>query len=177
MPDGRIRLTVVPLGSVGNAELERLGASVGARLPLEVFVADPLPSPASYGPRPGSGELLDRLAERKDSAAGGWVLGVVEAELSAPERDFVFGEAEVTGRCAVIGIAPLALGVGPEVVSRRVLAEAVHELGHLAGLPHCPDEECAMYPSVTVEDTDRKGADYCESCAASLANLLGCSLP
>ncbi len=177
MPDGRTRLTVVPLGTVAPAELERLGAGLRERLPLEVFIEDALPLPEWCAPRLESGDLLDLLAARHDASGADWTLGVAEAELVAPQRAFVFGEAEVTGRCAVIGIEPLRRGVENEVAVRRTVAEAVHELGHVAGLPHCPDQECAMYPSVNVEDTDRKGADYCDCCADALANLLGRPLP
>lgn len=101
-----------------------------------------------------------------------WTLGVVDAELFVPGRLGVFGEAVVEGCCAVIGIAPLR-SRDPARFRRRVLVEAVHELGHLAGLGHCRDPSCVMWPSADLLQTDRKRPALCASCAVELQTREG----
>lgn len=55
------------------------------------------------------------------------------------------------------------------VTERRVLVEAVHELGHALGLPHCAVPTCAMHRSLWPESIDLKDAAYCPTCLAVVA--------
>jgi archaemetzincin len=82
-----------------------------------------------------------------------------------------FGAAEVSGRRAIASCARLRTAGEAEhdesVLERRLLVEIVHELGHAAGLIHCPVSSCAMHRSLWVESIDLKEADYCPSCYSS----------
>ncbi len=115
-----------------------------------------------------STELLARLEKTENPEA--WrVLGVTSSDLYIPILTFVFGEAQVSGRCAVVSTHRLQqefYGLPPDdrLVSQRLLKEAVHELGHTLGLVHCDDYRCAMSPSHTVEWIDVKEASFCERC-------------
>jgi archaemetzincin len=60
--------------------------------------------------------------------------------------------------------ADLLLAVTDADLLRRTLIEAVHELGHLQGLGHCPDRRCVMHFSNCLLDTDRKQPDFCSRC-------------
>lgn len=116
-----------------------------------------------------SDAVLDALA-REPGPPETWRLGVVDADLFVPRLNFVFGQATVGGCCAVIGLARLRPErdrgeSGRKLFERRALVEAVHELGHVAGLEHCPDPGCVMHFSNTLADTDRKGSDFCDRCA------------
>lgn len=55
---------------------------------------------------------------------------------------------------------------------RRILTEAVHELGHAFGLPHCTIPTCVMYFSNSIDDTDRKGYNFCKRCKTRLQNII-----
>ena len=71
------------------------------------------------------------------------VLGVVDVDIFVPELNYVFGEAYTPGRAALISLwrlKPQFYGesAGSDVFVLRALKEAIHELGHTLGLPHCP---------------------------------------
>ena len=110
------------------------------------------------------GLLLDDPARRAD-----WVLGVTGVDLFVPVLTYVFGEAQLSGRAAIVSIQRLraeAYGLPPDehLLARRLLKESLHELGHVLGLLHCLAPDCVMHASTYVEDVDLKPAAYCASC-------------
>jgi archaemetzincin len=100
---------------------------------------------------------------------GARILGVTEMDLFVPVLTFVFGEAQLDGRCAVISLQRLreefyGLPANPALLRERAVKEAVHELGHTFGLRHCPDWRCVMASTHAVERLDLKSAEFCEGC-------------
>lgn len=132
---------------------------------------------AEFSWQPGMPQIpadaaLDALIERYDQGrqtGAEWVLGITNLDLSAPNRPFVFGEATVGGCCALVSLA--RLNDGPEQLATRLFTTLVHELAHVAGLDHCDEPGCVMWPSSTVDDTDRKGNAFCASCTAAFARV------
>lgn len=97
------------------------------------------------------------------------VLGVTTLDLFVPILTFVFGEAQLLGRAAIVSTHRLddafyGWPPQPARLLERLRVEAMHELGHTAGLRHCEDWNCAMSSSHAVERLDLKRADYCEGC-------------
>jgi len=87
---------------------------------------------------------------------------------------FVFGEAQLSGNCAVVSLHRLReefYGLPPneELVRARLLKEAVHELGHTFGLRHCDNWQCVMTSSHAVERLDVKGTEFCFLCGRVVA--------
>lgn len=171
-----VRLEIVPVGD-GAAIPQGLPAEIDARLGTRSTRGAPLALDPAWHRGDGtvwSARVVDALVALAEAAAAageaGWVLGVAAADLSAPGRPYVFGEATVGGCAAVISAARLSEGEeeGNALLRRRLLVEAVHELGHVAGLDHCGDPACVMFPSVTAYDTDRKGAEPCGACRTAL---------
>lgn len=111
-------------------------------------------------------DLLRRLCRLRPPR--GLLLAVTGADLYAPGMNFVFGEADRRWCCALVSTARLREGTDPVMLRRRLLVEAVHEVGHLLGLGHCRLPPCAMHFSVAVEEVDRKGARFCPECRARL---------
>ncbi|MCU0573747.1 MAG: hypothetical protein MUF52_06520 [Syntrophobacteraceae bacterium] len=98
------------------------------------------------------------------------ILGVTAVDLFSPIFSYVFGEAQFSGRGAVVssyrlrgdGAAVDARGCPPLV--SRLEKECLHELGHTFGLRHCSDPDCLMHYSVGVECADRKFSFFCPAC-------------
>lgn len=100
-------------------------------------------------------------------------------DLYIPIFTFVFGLAKLNGRVAIISSHRLenkyyGLPEDDEALSNRLLKEALHELGHLSGLRHCPQYDCVMTSSSTAEDIDVKSALFCSSCREQFNRLLTC---
>jgi archaemetzincin len=169
-PVPRRRLEIIPAGGVALADLEAIAAAVDAALSMEHVVAPAL-DPSAAAVEEGtvdSTRLLDAvLALAADGdGGGGWRLAVTDAALRNAEGAPVFGEAAVGGGCAVVGLGALDAGkhCGETTLVDRAAKTAVHELAHAAGLEHCADPTCVMYPSRRIADTDRKAIGFCARC-------------
>jgi archaemetzincin len=100
-------------------------------------------------------------------------LAVTERDLFVPVLTFVFGQAQLGGRVAVISLARLrqefyGLAINREVFAERAAKEALHETGHMFGLVHCADRACAMSLATNVRQIDTKQAAFCAPCTARL---------
>ncbi|HEX2189590.1 MAG TPA: hypothetical protein VHG51_11860 [Longimicrobiaceae bacterium] len=171
-------LELVSVAGAGEALLGPLGRALDRRFGTRSFRGPPLPLLEGWrDPDTGqyrSGDVVDALVARGDAlrADGStlWSLAVTAADLCAPGRTFVFGEATVGGCCAVVSLARLDPGEGPRSprLAERLLAEATHELGHVAGLDHCELGGCVMVSCRTAEDVDRRPGTFCARCLALL---------
>ncbi|MBS1829089.1 MAG: archaemetzincin family Zn-dependent metalloprotease [Acidobacteria bacterium] len=101
------------------------------------------------------------------------LLGIASVDLYVPIFTFVFGEAQVSGRCALISLTRLrqeyyGLPSDRRLTAERLLKEALHELGHTYGLRHCHDWSCPMASSTSIERMDLKNRRYCLRCHAAV---------
>lgn len=160
------RLSITTIGAIGSDPglAEWLAAELSGELNIPVLSLPPVPPVESWrDPATGrirSNTLVDALAPR---ATAGWTVALIDEDLAAPGRDFVFGEATVGGPFAVVGLARLRAD-DAALLRLRTLKEAMHEIGHLASLPHCPDPRCVMSPSATLRGVDLKLAAFCDEC-------------
>lgn len=159
------------LGALGPLDAEVpawLAARLEERLPVRCEVAEPAPLREAWWDagraQYRSNDIVDWMVA---SEPDGWMLALTAADLYAPERRFVFGEATLGGCCALVSLARLGEG-SPAQLPRRLLQEALHELGHVAGLGHCRAERCVMAPAESVADIDARSGEFCPRCAAGL---------
>jgi archaemetzincin len=169
-PGRRIPLFLLPYGTVPEEPLRQLGRALEERLPVGVRI-EPVAAidpgwRAKKGPQLLADAVLDHLVDLWHP--GSWLLGVVDADLLAPRRDFVFGAATVGGGCALVGLARLG-DRRSAAFPRRLLAEALHELGHVAGLDHCTRSGCLMSPAADRAEVDRRGLDFCHDCGGRIS--------
>jgi archaemetzincin len=119
-----------------------------------------------------SSRALLKLLLDHASAVPSKLLGVTSVDLFSPVLTYVFGEAQLRGRAAVVSwhrLRPEAYGLpsDADLVRRRLEIEAVHELGHTFGLLHCREPSCAMHASTYAEEIDFKTAELCAACRAA----------
>ena len=100
---------------------------------------------------------------------GARILGVAGVDLFIPVLTFVFGEAQLDGRAAVVSSHRLhnelyGLPADRDLLFARLVKEAVHELGHTYGLVHCRNGGCVMQVSNYVEEVDIKSDRFCDPC-------------
>lgn len=166
------RIRLVPIGGPDPTLLESLRPALqeefGALCDILKTSFDPSPSLHAERGQCYSTEILCRM--KNDLAKEpGQLLGVTPLDLYIPILTFVFGEAQVNGRCAIVSTHRLrqefyGLPPDPKLFEDRLIKEAVHELGHALGLTHCDDYLCAMAASHSVEAIDLKSRNLCAAC-------------
>ncbi len=164
---------LLPLGDVAPQLTERLRPALEARFAASVTLDAPAPVrpewlDAARG-QYAAATVLEWLL-REPPADGGWRLALLPGDLYAEGLESAFGVSTMAGCCAVLGLArlhPAHDDAAGDLFFRRVLTEAVHEIGHMAGLGHCDDPGCVMCFSRGVADTDRKGTEFCARCRSA----------
>jgi archaemetzincin len=121
-----------------------------------------------------SSEILAWMRQQVATGNCWRLLGVTAADLYIPILTFVFGEAQLEGRCALVSTHRLqqdfyGLPQDDGLLCERLLKEAIHELGHTLGLTHCDDYSCVMAASHAVEWIDLKQTTLCPHCEARLS--------
>lgn len=169
---GKLKIILIVFGTLSEALVPYLVEGLSREFAAEVVLGENLPIPnQAYDSRRRqyrAEDFLPLLALRRREPTD-LVLGVSAVDLFVPQLNFVFGLAEPRQLAAVISVArldPLFYQYPPDpaLLKERALKEAVHELGHLLGLPHCQNPYCIMFFSNTLADTDRKGPGFCQAC-------------
>ena len=169
-------IQVVPLGRVDPLALEVAAANLQSilELPADILAPWPEPSQALMAERGqyNAGPILKALAA--DLPAPLLRLGLMGADLCLPILTFVFGEAQLGGRAAVVSYHRLDSGIPAESGSRdlryeRLAKITVHETAHLLGLAHCRAPGCLMRFSQSLEQLDTLSALFCDQCSYELA--------
>jgi archaemetzincin len=173
-----LHIALIPVGEVDQVLLSMLEEDLPGVFIAEVEVYSALPLGPEHFVKERGQYLADGLFDEFSSIvsmAGIILLGITEADLFSPGMNFVFGIAN-RGRALISSfrLRPEFFGRAPNpgVFRRRVLIEAVHELGHALGLPHCEYPGCVMYFSNWIGDTDRKGPEFCFRCARTLERMM-----
>jgi len=168
------KIYLLPVGDPDTAVVESLPASLEKAFGFPCALAHPLQDiEFAYDPCRNQyfcTALLSKIGERIPVDALR-MLGIAGVDLFVPRLNFVFGEAIMNGKVAVISLYrldPRHYGDQGNTARylERTLKEAVHELGHTFGLKHCGDSRCVMFFSNSLLDTDRKGSEFCPACSS-----------
>lgn len=166
-----MRIILVPIGKIDPSEMKILEDPLKTEFSCDVAIGKriPLPAAALNAARNqyDAEVMLEFLSLSGETTGYDRVLGVTDVDLYLPGMNFVFGLAG--RRNAVISLRRLRqsfynLPEDAGVFRRRIVVEAVHELGHTFGLTHCEDPRCVMRFSNTIAETDRKGPAFCPAC-------------
>jgi archaemetzincin len=174
------RIYVVAVGDVAESILQSVDVCVWQSFGMDVVRMQPLSDPGfAYDDKRGqygSTPILQELLARCPSDATR-LLGLTGRDLFIPMLSFVYGQAQLNGRVALVSVARLrqefyGLPAEPEWTIDRVLCETLHELGHTFGLIHCLDPACCMALATNIQKLDAKESEYCSGCSAVLAQSL-----
>ena len=165
-------LGLVPLGPVDLKILQHLRTAIADffSLPVRILPPKPLPPHTYHLPRNQyhSTRLLEYLLH-EDQDEPFRVLGITAVDLYIPIFTFVFGEAQLDGKAAIISTFRPGGGAGDIRPSRplfleRLIKLSLHELGHTFGLAHCRQPGCLMGFAANLEKLDQKNLEFCEYC-------------
>jgi archaemetzincin len=174
------KLYIAPLGPVGAEVMESVDAAAAEWLPFPIVHMKPTAIPSDSYDRSRdqyhSVRLMQTLSDvlPRDAAR---LIGVTEVDLSIPMLSFLFGQAQMDGRIAVISACRLrqefyGLPADGDLLRQRTVKETLHELGHTFGLTHCEDAKCVMRLATHIVLVDEKSESYCARCGTHVARRL-----
>ncbi|HTS35963.1 MAG TPA: archaemetzincin family Zn-dependent metalloprotease [Candidatus Solibacter sp.] len=169
-------LQLLPIGNVDSGPFKELSLALEEvfSVPCKVLPVRLDPEFAFHDERQQyhSSEILQRMQGLVTSET--WrMLGIADVDLHIPILTFVFGEAQMSGPCAVLSSHRLYqefYGFPPDLklFRQRLIKESIHELGHTLNLTHCDDYRCVMASSHAVEWIDLKESALCDSCRSAV---------
>jgi archaemetzincin len=181
LEDKGAKIILLPFGDVESSVLDALEKDLEMKFNAKVERHRGMPVPPdAFNParsQYSSSVILKKLRRSVPLEQQDKVLGITNVDLYTEGLNFVFGQAEMRGQLAVISLVRLhqsfySLPENQAILMERTKKEAVHELGHVIGLAHCPDPECVMHFSNSLLDTDKKSASFCSRCRELLEKLL-----
>ena len=163
-------IDIVPIGGVEETLLLFLKQSISQTFKIEARIHNrPFDLASVYDAirdqHHSSGLLLQLINDIPHGTLK--ILGVTELDLFIPIFTFLFGEAQLNGKGALVSAHRLhnqfyGIPENERLLKDRLFKESVHELGHTFGLIHCFTLKCVMNSSTYVEEIDQKSADFCK---------------
>jgi archaemetzincin len=161
------------LNDVERDVLEKIGEGLKTTYNMISEIVEPIKIPdtalVKFRNQYQSNVLLDFL----EKGFQGRILGVTKEDVYTEGLNFIFGQAKMKGRVALLSISRL----NPKFFNQnedktlfedRYTKESIHEIGHVLGLEHCPTRGCVMNFSNTIGEVDKKTKYLCDNCKKSL---------
>lgn len=172
---------ILPLGEFDETQMRIVGETAECMkhffgVPTTLLDAIPLeeaPSDARRTRDDGIEQVLtqwimnEQLKPRRPDDAV-VLIGLVTCDLWPGDLNWVFGEASMFDRVGVWSLHrngdPRASEASYRLCLRRTIKTAMHETGHMLGIPHCIHFECGMNGSRSREESDRQPVEFCPEC-------------
>jgi archaemetzincin len=167
-------LYLVPIGDVEDVTMNAAASSFDGVFGFDVVRLSAWEDPRFAFDRTRSQysavAILQRLVEQCPADAVR-IIGITNNDLFIPMLSFVFGQAQLQGKGAVVSCARLrqefyGLPPRPALFHTRLAKEILHETGHTFGLTHCKDPACVMSLATGITQVDTKGGGFCKGCTA-----------
>lgn len=170
-------IAIQPLGEVRQVRLDivKKGLEDAFGLKVETLEAKPLPKEAWYEPRNRyrADKLLDYLGNQT-AAKYRIVIGLTSMDISTTKDEHedwgIFGLGELGDRVCVVSTFRLnARGADEAKLRERFWKVAVHEVGHVMGLDHCPTKGCVMRDAESsILTVDEENGEFCAGCKVEM---------
>jgi archaemetzincin len=171
------RVTIIPLGWMDEKTILAIKNFISVITDMDVVIGSNLDIPRyAYNQRRDQYRVQTILENLSFKHSGGdFIIGISDVDLYRDGYNFVFGHSNLINGVSMISILRLkeeyyGRDEDPNLFRKRVLTEAIHEIGHLLGLFHCKDIKCVMHDPLSIEDIDRKEYEFCTKCSKSLDN-------
>lgn len=162
---------IQPYDGCNKDIIEEIAKKLMDTINIPVRVLSPIENPV-YAFDPGrkqyySTKILRYIVNsHSDSALR--TIGIISLDIFIPILTYVFGEAQLDGKAAIVSGARLKqeyYGLKPDqrLYVERLFKEVMHELGHTFGLTHCELQHCVMHLSNNVAGIDKKTENFCEN--------------
>lgn len=171
---------LIPMGEVSDTELRIVVANIQVLLNLQVEMLAPMPVPEeafqAHRGQYDAGLILRHLAESSFPRQR-CVLTVTNVDLCTPILTYVFGEAEMGRKMALVSTFRLrnmrdGFPAPADVYYERLVKVALHEVAHTLSLYHCETPGCLMRFSPKVQDLDELDIRFCKRCGFALRHTL-----
>ena len=175
-------ICILPIGDIDRNLLEELSEMLGQTFGRRTRILPRQENPGfALDSRRGqylSIPILGRILQCADQETEK-IIGVADVDLFVPVLRFVFGQAQLSGRAALVSITRLkqqfyGLPENENLLMLRLKKEAVHELGHTYGLVHCRADGCVMHYSNSLREVDARPLRFCTDCLSTLETKMEC---
>jgi len=169
-------ICILPIGDMDQSLLEELSETIAHTFSRKVRILEGREKPHfaydSKRQQYMSVPVLGRVLQCADAETEK-ILGVTDVDICVPVLRFVFGQAQLSGRAALLSIARLqqqfyGLPEDRRLLVTRAKKEAAHELGHTYGLVHCRTPRCVMHYSNSIREVDARPLEFCSDCLVLL---------
>ncbi|MFW6081996.1 MAG: hypothetical protein ACOC7W_08775, partial [Desulfosalsimonas sp.] len=167
------------LGVVEELAVSVAATNIQAFLGLMARAGSSRPDP-SYAVLAGRGQynalsILQELSQHLDRNV--LRLGIINGDLCLPFLSFIYGEAQLKGKTAVVSLHRLRRNpdgkkVPSEIFLQRLAKIAIHETAHVIGLRHCRVPGCVMCFSPELDFLDALSPGFCSECESGLMQRL-----
>ncbi len=166
-------IAIQPLGPMTAERLAMVkkGLEAAYGVEAEILETKPLPKEAWYKPRSRyRAEKLLTFLDDKTPEKYRIVIGLTAKDISTTKEEHedwgIFGLGELDGRVCVVSTFRLnARGADETKLRFRLRNVAVHEVGHVMALEHCPIKGCVMQDAESsIETVDGESGGFCDGC-------------
>jgi len=171
---------LVPAGKVSKPLIDMVRTKLPDALPITIKIIPnkelSLPESAYDAQRKQyNAEILaGKIAEQVELyVQDEWALVITEADIFAPDKDFIFGYADPKKKVCIVALARLRnefLGGKPDdrAFRERILKMTIYELGRIWGIDDCSKISCVMHGPAILSDIDKKKNRFCIECRDKL---------
>ena len=161
-----------PVGDLDRGILGRVSRTLSGRFGFACETAPPMELPAgalNEARRQYNAKTILKQLSDRCPANSLRIFGITPVDLFVPVLKYVYGLAQIEGKCALVSFCRLQqqfyeLPPDHRLLLKRIEKTALHEMGHTFGLTHCRDRKCIMYSSTRIEDTEFKPSVFCPTC-------------